>query len=68
MEVDLIFKIAAVGILVGIIVSVLNILLKKAERDEQAMMITIAGLVIVLVLIINQISGLFDTIQSVFDL
>ncbi len=64
MEVDLIFKIA----MVGIIVSVLNILLKKAERDEQAMMITIAGLVIVLVLIINQISGLFDTIQSVFDL
>ncbi len=64
MEVDLIFKIA----IIGIIVSVLNILLKKAERDEQAMMITIAGLVIVLVLIINQISGLFDTIQSVFDL
>ena len=64
MEVDLIFKIA----MVGIIVSVVNILLKKAERDEQAMMITIAGLVIVLVLIINQISGLFDTIQSVFDL
>ena len=60
----MIFKIA----MVGIIVSVLNILLKKAERDEQAMMITIAGLVIVLVLIINQISGLFDTIQSVFDL
>ncbi len=62
MEVDLIFKIAAVGI----IVSVLNILLKKAERDEQAMMITIAGLVIVLILVINQISSLFDTIESVF--
>ena len=62
MEVDLIFKIAAVGI----IVSVLNILLKKAERDEQAMMITIAGLVIVLILVINQISNLFDTIESVF--
>ena len=58
MEVDLIFKIAAVGI----IVSVLNILLKKAERDEQAMMITIAGLVIVLILVINQVSNLFDTI------
>lgn len=62
MEVDLIFKIAAVGI----IVAVLNILLKKAERDEQAMMITIAGLVIVLILVINQISNLFDTIESVF--
>lgn len=62
MEVDLIFKIAAVGI----IVAVLNILLKKAERDEQAMMITIAGLVIVLILVINQISRLFDTIQNLF--
>ncbi len=62
MEVDLIFKIAAVGI----IVAVLNILLKKAERDEQAMMITIAGLVIVLILVINQISSLFDTIQNLF--
>ncbi len=62
MEVDLIFKIAAVGI----IVSVLNILLKKAERDEQAMMITIAGLVIVLILVINQVSNLFDTIESLF--
>lgn len=62
MEVDLIFKIAAVGI----IVAVLNILLKKAERDEQAMMITIAGLVIVLILVINQISSLFDTIENVF--
>lgn len=64
MDIDLIFKIAAVGI----IVTVLNILLKKAERDEQAIMITIAGLVIVMVLVINQISGLFDTIQDVFGL
>lgn len=64
MDIDLIFKIAAVGI----IVAVLNILLKKAERDEQAIMITIAGLVIVMVLVINQISGLFDTIQDVFGL
>ncbi|MCD8328600.1 MAG: stage III sporulation protein AC [Ruminococcus sp.] len=62
MEVDLIFKIAGVGI----IVSILNILLKKAERDEQAMMITIAGLVIVLILVINQVSELFETIKSAF--
>ncbi|MCC8192988.1 MAG: stage III sporulation protein AC [Ruminococcus sp.] len=62
MEVDLIFKIAGVGI----IVSILNILLKKAERDEQAMMITIAGLVIVLILVINQVSELFETIKSSF--
>ena len=64
MDIDLIFKIAAVGI----IVAILNILLKKAERDEQAIMITIAGLVIVMILVINQISGLFETIQDVFGL
>lgn len=64
MEIDLVFKIAAVGI----IVAVLNQLLKRAERDEQAMMVTLAGLIIVLVIIVNQIASLFDTIKSVFDL
>lgn len=64
MEVDLIFKIAAIGI----IVAVLNQLLKRAERDEQAMMTTLAGLVVVLMMIINQIGDLFDTIKRVFGL
>ncbi|MGN1113715.1 MAG: stage III sporulation protein AC [Oscillospiraceae bacterium] len=64
MEVDLIFKIAAIGI----IVAVLNQLLKRAERDEQAMMTTLAGLIVVLLMIINQIGNLFDTIKSVFGL
>ena len=64
MSIDLIFKIAAIGI----IVAILNILLKKAERDEQAMMITLAGLVVVLMIIINEISTLFNTIKSVFGL
>ena len=64
MEIDLDFKIAAVGI----IVAVLNQLLKRAERDEQAMMVTLAGLIIVLVIIVNQIASLFDTIKNVFDL
>ncbi len=64
MEIDLVFKIAAVGI----IVAVLNQLLKRAERDEQAMMVTLAGLIIVLVIIVNQIASLFDTIKDVFDL
>ncbi len=64
MEIDLVFKIAAVGI----IVAVLNQLLKRAERDEQAMMVTLAGLIIVLVIIVNQIASLFDTIKNVFDL
>ena len=64
MEIDLVFKIAAVGI----IVAVLNQLLKRAERDEQAMMVTLAGLIVVLVIIVNQIASLFDTIKDVFDL
>ena len=62
MDVDLIFKIAAVGIMVA----VLNLLLSRAGRDEQALMTTIAGLVVVLVVIIREISGLFSLIKSLF--
>ena len=62
MEVDLIFQIAGVGI----IVAVLSQLLKQSERNEQAMMISIAGLVVVLLLIIKEIGVLFDTIKNVF--
>ncbi len=64
MDVDLVFKIAAIGILVA----VLNILLSRAGRDEQALMTTIAGLVVVLVLVIQKISELFDMIKSLFSL
>ena len=64
MEVDLIFKIAAVGILVA----VLNILLSRSGRDEQALMVTIAGLVCVLVIVVREISGLFQLIQQLFGL
>ena len=64
MEVDLIFKIAAVGILVA----VLNQLLVRSGREEQAMMTTLAGLIVVLMMIISEISTLFDTIKSVFGL
>ncbi len=64
MEVDLIFKIAAIGI----IVAVLNQLLIRSGREEQAMMTTLAGLIVVLMMIITQISDLFTTIKSVFDL
>lgn len=64
MDVDLAFKIAAIGILVA----VLNILLSRAGRDEQALMTTIAGLVVVLVLVIQKISELFDLIKSLFSL
>ena len=64
MELELIFKIAAVGI----IVAVLNQILKKTDHDEQAMMLTVAGLVIVLMMIIPAIDELFGTIKSVFGL
>ena len=62
MEVDLIFKIAAVGILV----SVLNQLLIRSGREEQAMMTTLAGLIVVMMLIVQKISELFALIQNVF--
>lgn len=64
MDIDLVFKIAAIGI----IVAVLNQLLKRAERDEQAMMTTLAGLIVVLFMIVNQIGKLFETIKTVFGL
>ena len=62
MDVDLIFKIAAVGI----IVAVLNLLLSRSGRDEQALMITLAGLVCVLVILVQEISSLFELIKSLF--
>lgn len=64
MDVDLIFKIAAVGLLVA----VLNLLLTRSGRDEQALMTTIAGLVVVLVLVVQQIADLFELIRSLFGL
>lgn len=64
MDVNLIFRIAAVGILVA----VLNLLLSRAGRDEQALMTTIAGLVVVLIVILQEISDLFDLIKSLFGL
>ena len=64
MDIDLIFKIAGTGI----IVAVLNLVLKRAEREEQAMMTTLAGLIVVLVIIVQEIGGLFETVKSVFGL
>ncbi len=64
MDVDLIFKIAAVGI----IVSVLNQVLIRSGREEQATMTTLAGLIVVLMMMIYEISNLFDTVKSVFGL
>ena len=64
MDIDLIFKITGTGI----IVAVLNLVLKRAEREEQAMMTTLAGLIVVLVVIVREIGELFDTVKSVFGL
>ncbi|MDR3310231.1 MAG: stage III sporulation protein AC [Oscillospiraceae bacterium] len=62
MNVDLIFKIAAVGILVA----VLDMLLVKAERKDQALLTGIAGLIVVLLMVLGEISDLFQTIKSLF--
>ena len=64
MNVDLVFKIAAIGI----IVAVLNQVLIRSGREEQAMMTTLAGLIVVLMMIIQEIDLLFKTIKSVFGL
>lgn len=63
MEIDLIFKIAAIGI----IVSILNQVLSRSGRDEQATMTTLAGLVVVLMMIAQEIAALFDLVKVLFD-
>lgn len=63
MDVDLIFKIAAIGI----IVSILNQVLSRSGRDEQATMTTLAGLVVVLMMLAQEISNLFDLVKRLFD-
>ena len=64
MDIDLIFKIAAIGI----IVAVLNQLLVRSGREDQAMMTTLAGLFVVLYMMVDVIANLFDTIKTVFSL
>ena len=64
MEVDFIFKIAAIGI----IVAVPNIVLIRSGREEQAMFTTLAGVIVVLMMLVPEISSLFRTVKSLFDL
>lgn len=64
MSVDIIFKIAAIGILITVITQVL----KKSDRDDIATLVALAGLVIVLTLVINMISDLFTNIKNIFNL
>lgn len=64
MNVDVIFKIAAIGI----VVTILNQVLIKAGREEQAMLTTLVGVVVVLTMVINLITNLFDTVKTMFQL
>ena len=64
MNTELIFQIAGIGI----IVSVMNMLLSRSGRDEQALMITIAGLVVVLMMLVGKIAELFETVKTVFGI
>lgn len=63
MDIDLIFKIAAIGI----IVSILNQVLSRSGRDEQATMTTLAGLVVVLMILAQEIADLFDLVKTLFQ-
>ena len=64
MEIDLIFKIAAIGI----IVSILNQVLSRSGREEQATMTTLAGLIVVLMMVVQKISDLFELVKTLFGL
>ena len=64
MEIDIIFKIAAIGILITVITQIL----KKSDRDDIATLVALAGLIIVLTLVINMISELFENIKNIFYL
>ena len=64
MEIEAIFKIAGVGILTAII----NIILKKSDKDEIATFVTLAGLIIVLVMVLDMLGGLFDSLRSLLNL
>ncbi len=62
MDVSLILKIAGVGVLVSVIVSILN----KSGRDEQAMLVTVSGILVVMLMLIDEIGRLFETVGTVF--
>ena len=64
MGIDLLFKIAAIGMIVAVLTQVLS----KAGRDDQAMLTALAGLVIVLTMVVQQVSSLFATVKSIFGL
>ena len=64
MAIDIIFKIAGIGLLTAIV----NIILKKSDKDEIATYVTNAGLILVLILVLDMLGGLFDTLKSILNL
>ena len=64
MQIDIIFKIAAVGIIVTIVCQIL----KKSDRDDIATIVSVAGLIIVLTVVLDMIADLFDSVRNIFDL
>ncbi|MDE6211012.1 MAG: stage III sporulation protein AC [Clostridia bacterium] len=64
MAIDIIFKIAGIGLLTAII----NVILKKSDKDEIATYVTIAGLILVLIMVLDMLGGLFDTLKSILNL
>ena len=64
MAIDIIFKIAGIGLLTAII----NVILKKSDKDEIANYVTIAGLILVLIMVLDMLGGLFDTLKSILNL
>ncbi len=64
MDIDIIFKIAAVGIIVTIICQIL----KKSDREDIATLVSLVGLIIVLTVVLDMVAGLFDSIRGIFDL
>ncbi|MBO5047622.1 MAG: stage III sporulation protein AC [Clostridia bacterium] len=64
MNTELLLKVAGVGILV----TVAHQILSKSGRDEQALMVTLSGIIIVLMMLVQELGGLFDTVKSIFDL
>ena len=62
MQIDLIIKIAVVGILVAVI----NIVLKNSGREEQGLMVTLAGIVVVLLMVFNEVNNLFESVRTMF--
>ena len=64
MAIDIIFKIAGIGLLTAIV----NVILKKSDKDEIANYVTIAGLILVLIMVLDMLGGLFDTLKSILNL